>query len=665
MKPNRSSGWVVVGIVVCVALACAQILAANTLRSNDADGSREPAKRGSNTSSAIQERRPKSPEAQAAYDVGYNFYQQATLNDKPEDWDAAIEAFTKTYRLEPTWTPVFYLLAAANLGTKKMFLTAVAWGWAYLYADPKGDFAKGAREVKENCIRKAEENRIKIFATARSLVEKVPRKVPMFPDTLSLRDMLKPYYTSPLATRRDEDGRNPSGAAGYQSDFHEGILDDIRYLQAKAGDFDAVIEDVKKNLTKYFKEPEDFDPQRYVRRKRTKCESYCWGAFFNTCLEVNDWQGAEMALTWDFGSLDIPGKSPVELRRWELEHANDCNDKEDFYFEKWLHFHLAFPNYWEQVKTKPDIVKAWARLALQFQQDEREFRMEENLKQLTNESAKGRGNPVELPVEVASLAVPYGKALRRIRGLERIGERVLLVTAIDAIDYVEGYYWAMDLAKTKAAFRDNPMLFRLRDLKDSTVLHAAAMGCQTDLTTRLGEDFYDSDPLKNANDWGSGSSPEESLERVPLVKEFVGFLLANGADVNAKMITGQTPLHLAAAGYTGEPQAVEIAGLLLAKGAEVNIRTTDQYMTPLHFAACTGMPRVVKLLLNHGADVQAVNLRRRTPLHLAALWGRMDVAKALVSAEANVFAIDVDGSTAADIASAKGFTDLAAFLRSR
>ena len=161
MKLNRSSGWVAVSMVICVALVCAQILVANTPRLKDADGSRESVKRGSDASSALQERRPKSPEAQAAFDVGYSFYEQALLYDKPEDWDGAIEAFTKAYRLEPTWTPIFYSLAAANLGTEKMFLTAVAWGWAYLYANPKGEYAKGAREIVENGIRKAEEKRMR------------------------------------------------------------------------------------------------------------------------------------------------------------------------------------------------------------------------------------------------------------------------------------------------------------------------------------------------------------------------------------------------------------------------------------------------------------------------------------------------------------------------
>jgi len=640
-------------MVICVALVCAQILVANTPRLKDADGSRESVKRGSDASSALQERRPKSPEAQAAFDVGYSFYEQALLYDKPEDWDGAIEAFTKAYRLEPTWTPIFYSLAAANLGTEKMFLTAVAWGWAYLYANPKGEYAKGAREIVENGIRKAEEKRIKIFAIARTLVEKVPK------DDWTL------YALSDWARNQEEDCPPSTHLPG--KDYYHSVLGAIRYLQAKAGDFDAVIEEVKENLTKYFA---DYTNQPLAKASQwgnemPKCKSCCWGAFFNTCLEVKDWEGAELALSWDYGSLDIPGKSGDFLRGYE-----DSGCKGDFYSDKWDQLHKAFSRYWDQVRTLPDIVQAWARLALQFHQDEREFRIEEDLKQLTNKAANEQGDPKELPVKVAYLVVPYGKALRRIRGLDRISERVLLQRVIGGFGENEELKWDTDLAKTKAAFRDNPDLFRLRELKDSTALHTAAMGYTPGSGRLNGENFTDSGPLEHANDWngwhpGSYYSREDWLKGVPLVKEFVGFLLANGADVNAKMISGQTPLHLAAVGNSGEAQAIEIVGLLLAKGAEVNVRTTDICMTPLHFAACMGMLRVVKLLLDHGADVRAVNLTGRTPLHLAAFWGRMDVAKALVSAGADLSAEDKYGFTAAEIASKKGFADLAAFLRSR
>ena len=69
--------------------------------------------------------------------------------------------------------------------------------------------------------------------------------------------------------------------------------------------------------------------------------------------------------------------------------------------------------------------------------------------------------------------------------------------------------------------------------------------------------------------------------------------LANGADVNAKLITstGTTALMLAAQdGHT------EIVKLLLEKGADVNVKTTTG-ITALWMASQNGHTEVVKLLL--------------------------------------------------------------------
>jgi ankyrin repeat protein len=62
--------------------------------------------------------------------------------------------------------------------------------------------------------------------------------------------------------------------------------------------------------------------------------------------------------------------------------------------------------------------------------------------------------------------------------------------------------------------------------------------------------------------------------------------------------TGETALHLAA----GEGH-LEIVKLLLEHGADVNAKTA--YETALHLAAGEGHLEIVKLLLEHGADVNA------------------------------------------------------------
>jgi ankyrin repeat protein len=75
--------------------------------------------------------------------------------------------------------------------------------------------------------------------------------------------------------------------------------------------------------------------------------------------------------------------------------------------------------------------------------------------------------------------------------------------------------------------------------------------------------------------------------------------LADGADVNAKVEEGWTPLHLAA-----ENGHKEIIELLIAKGADVNAKGRWG-STPLLLAALYGHKEVVELLISNGADVNA------------------------------------------------------------
>ena len=70
--------------------------------------------------------------------------------------------------------------------------------------------------------------------------------------------------------------------------------------------------------------------------------------------------------------------------------------------------------------------------------------------------------------------------------------------------------------------------------------------------------------------------------------------LAAGADVNAKVKTGSTPLHFAA-GY-GRKEIVE---LLIAEGADVNAKKNSG-RTPLDHAITGKHPETADLLRKHG-----------------------------------------------------------------
>jgi len=100
--------------------------------------------------------------------------------------------------------------------------------------------------------------------------------------------------------------------------------------------------------------------------------------------------------------------------------------------------------------------------------------------------------------------------------------------------------------------------------------------------------------------------------------EGVEALLKHRARVNERDIDGRTALHHAAENR----QAEDVVAALLKAGANVDLRSgpTAKYLpgaTALIIAASVGNPRVVKLLLDAGADPNVLTLSRMTALDLA------------------------------------------------
>ena len=87
----------------------------------------------------------------------------------------------------------------------------------------------------------------------------------------------------------------------------------------------------------------------------------------------------------------------------------------------------------------------------------------------------------------------------------------------------------------------------------------------------------------------------------------------------------------------------------IAKGADVNALHFE--MPPLTWAALMGQTEAVKLLLQHGADINGRNKDDNTALHLAAFFGRADAVKVLLENGANIKARNDDGATPIDMLS--------------
>ena len=164
-------------------------------------------------------------------------------------------------------------------------------------------------------------------------------------------------------------------------------------------------------------------------------------------------------------------------------------------------------------------------------------------------------------------------------------------------------------------------------------------------------------------------------------------LLKAGADANAALTpSGDTALMMAA--RTGTPEAITV---LLEAGANVNAKESWGGTTALMWAASEQHAAAVKLLLDHGADVNArsnfvaaANGRGfegrtpaapkaeqkveefasgwLTPLMFAAREGDLESARLLVNAGANVNAIAGDGKDALGLAIFNGNYDFASFL---
>jgi hypothetical protein len=233
---------------------------------------------------------------------------------------------------------------------------------------------------------------------------------------------------------------------------------------------------------------------------------------------------------------------------------------------------------------------------------------------------------------------------------------------VQPIDHLIAAALTGDRAYVSARLRADPALLDARNFFGAGVAHAARYGGHPDLLD-----------LPELAGWAPGVVTSAELGNAAAVQQA---LAADPGQATA-FFGATTALHAAA--YWGQ---YEVADLLLAAGADriVNEPTRDSFLqiTPLGSAVATtpGIPqpsddeavvlRLVRLLVNHGADVTARRRDGMTPLHGAAWRGHSGVAQALLDAGADPAATATGGphggQTAADTALSQGHLVLAARL---
>lgn len=128
--------------------------------------------------------------------------------------------------------------------------------------------------------------------------------------------------------------------------------------------------------------------------------------------------------------------------------------------------------------------------------------------------------------------------------------------------------------------------------------------------------------------------------------------------VNEYSRDGYTPLQLAC--FFGHE---DVARYLVGHGAQIDaVSRNAMAIQPLHAAAAGSHTAIVQLLLEAGADPNAVQQDSFRPLHAAAQNGSAELARLLLAHGADPALSDALGRTPRDLAAQGGYEEVAAWL---
>ncbi len=118
-------------------------------------------------------------------------------------------------------------------------------------------------------------------------------------------------------------------------------------------------------------------------------------------------------------------------------------------------------------------------------------------------------------------------------------------------------------------------------------------------------------------------------------------ILSGGIGIESATKAGFTPLMLAL-----QNKDPEMTRFLLESGADPNaVNNKDRRKTALHYAAINGPVENVKMLVDKGAKVDALDGIRANAVNWAAWIGPFDCVKFLVEAGSDLHIVDTNGDT--------------------